>query len=87
MGTDNFESHTTVRQENEGRAFRKGVCRNFEKMADVSMMGESLDKCAMAFVDRTRQLKSLVLLRSSGPSEQTDQVKFRQPVFSIEPEG
>lgn len=43
-------------------------------MACVGNMGASLDKFAMEFVDRTRQLKSLVLLRSSQPSEQTDQV-------------
>ena len=43
-------------------------------MADVGVLGGSLDQYAMSFVDRTRQLKSLVLLRSSQPSEQTDQV-------------
>lgn len=66
-----------------GTRFFEKVC-DFLKMADVSMMGASLDKCAMAFVDRTRQLKSLVLLRSSGPSEQTDQVKLWQIIFRSE---
>jgi hypothetical protein len=41
---------------------------------EVEDLGAGLEKFAMEFVDKTRQLKSLVLLRSSQPTQQTDQV-------------
>lgn len=40
----------------------------------VEDLGDGLERFATDFIDRTRQLKSLVLLRSSEPSEHTDKV-------------
>ncbi len=50
---------------------------------EVADLGSSLEKFAMDFVDKTRQLKSLVLLRSSQPTQQTDQVVWMPFFFAL----